>query len=543
MASVNKAILIQSLRRSEWFNGFAAREAENLTGFLQSSVLPDLESKIKMALSKGLVSEPRLKSLRGEIQKIVHEGYKIGLTKTDSSINQVAKDEAKFQTGMLGKNTPLDWNFSAPNLGMLKSERLEVRGELVPKWFDHLDSKTSFNVYKEMRIGVASGESVPQIVNRVAGTVDKSKKELRTFVRTSLNQASAETREETYAANSDIIKGVQIVATLDERTSEICQEQDGKVYEIGEGKRPPFHFNCRTTTVPVLKSWKELGINLKDVPQTTRASMDGQVPATMTYKDWDKTKQDIEIAKQSTTELVNKNDILSDKQLTKLLDVDTLSPESTTDLLMFQNKIEAYMGATSKTIVDAPKVHISKILTKDSATAESIYVKETITKINLFNNTVGKLASPSVKNLFEGTSVTIKRSFRPGQSEPFRAFSNPAYKEIFLGDKDKPWILFHELGHFFDNRKSMRLKAFEYLESRSKGVMAPLNTLMKIKDRHHAHVDKFVHPYVGKVYGKSFTEVYSMGLQNFVSYEQMLKFAKTDFQHFSLVLRALRGEI
>ena len=38
--------------------------------------------------------------------------------------------------------------------------------------------------------------------------------------------------------------------------------------------------------IPVTKSWKELGINLKEAPAGTRASMNGQVPATMTYNDW-----------------------------------------------------------------------------------------------------------------------------------------------------------------------------------------------------------------------------------------------------------------
>ena len=44
--------------------------------------------------------------------------------------------------------------------------------------------------------------------------------------------------------------------------------------------------NCRSTTVPVLKSWKELGISLKEAPKGTRASMDGQVAEDLTYNDW-----------------------------------------------------------------------------------------------------------------------------------------------------------------------------------------------------------------------------------------------------------------
>ena len=100
-------------------------------------------------------------------------------------------------------------------------------------------------------------------------------------------------REQTYAENEDLIKGVQWVSTLDDKTSPVCRGRDGIVYESDRGPRPPAHPNCRSTTTPVLKSWKELGINLKEAPAGTRASLNGQVPATETYNSWLK-KQPVE---------------------------------------------------------------------------------------------------------------------------------------------------------------------------------------------------------------------------------------------------------
>jgi hypothetical protein len=49
--------------------------------------------------------------------------------------------------------------------------------------------------------------------------------------------------------------------------------------------------NCRSSSTPVLKSYRELGIPIDEISASTRASMDGEVPAETTYSEW--------IAKQS----------------------------------------------------------------------------------------------------------------------------------------------------------------------------------------------------------------------------------------------------
>jgi uncharacterized protein with gpF-like domain len=91
-----------------------------------------------------------------------------------------------------------------------------------------------------------------------------------------------------YEANQDITKKYRYVATLDTRTSAICRALDGKTFEYGKGPTPPQHFNCRSTTIPVI-DYDELGFT--PPPAGTRASQGGQVPANQSYGQWLKEKQ------------------------------------------------------------------------------------------------------------------------------------------------------------------------------------------------------------------------------------------------------------
>jgi hypothetical protein len=118
------------------------------------------------------------------------------------------------------------------------------------------------------------------------------------IVRTALSHMSGVARDEVYSRNDDIVKGYKIVNTLDGRTSALCIELGGKCWYYDKDQapagasllpyemKPPFHYHCRSTTVPILKSWRELGININEAPEGTRSSLDGYVPASTTYAEW-----------------------------------------------------------------------------------------------------------------------------------------------------------------------------------------------------------------------------------------------------------------
>jgi len=153
-----------------------------------------------------------------------------------------------------------------------------------------------------------TGEPTPAIAKRLIGNLEfgeeaKTVKQLVaaggqatavadnqivSLVRTSINQVANAASQQVYEANQDITKKYRYVATLDTRTSSICRALDGKEFEYGKGPTPPQHFNCRSTTVPVI-DYDELGFT--PPPPAKRASAGGQVPADQTYGDWLANKQ------------------------------------------------------------------------------------------------------------------------------------------------------------------------------------------------------------------------------------------------------------
>ena len=154
-----------------------------------------------------------------------------------------------------------------------------------------------------IRRGFFEGQTTEQVTRTLRGTkaanfadgeLAVSRRHARTVAHTALQHVAHVARLETLRANADVLKGYQWVSTLDNLTSEICQSLDGRVFELGEGPVPPAHVNCRSTVVPVTKSFRELGIDLPEPPDGTRASVGasggGQVPARLTYFTWLKTQ-------------------------------------------------------------------------------------------------------------------------------------------------------------------------------------------------------------------------------------------------------------
>ena len=188
------------------------------------------------------------------------------------------------------------------------AEVLLPNGETVQKAFRGLASRQATQFNQVVRTGLLSGETTESIVSQLIGNLqfgqgaktnqqyllagkevlNMASHQIRTVVRTSINQVSNAASQQVYKANEDITEKYKYVSTLDSRTTALCASLDGKEFEYGKGPEPPQHFNCRSTTVAVIDydALKKRGFDF-DVPKEgRRAAAGGMVPANETYGKW-----------------------------------------------------------------------------------------------------------------------------------------------------------------------------------------------------------------------------------------------------------------
>ena len=183
-------------------------------------------------------------------------------------------------------------------------------GQTVEKAFRGIATRNQELLARNIRAGVFSGETTQQIARRLAGRINfdfegnarqaalaggdaikVASHQIQTIVRTSVNQVTNQASQSVYAANKKVSPKYQYVATLDSKTSAICQRLDGQKFEYNKGVLPPQHFNCRSTTVPVVDfdGLQKKYPDLEKPPTTkldTRPSKTGRVPQDTQYGDW-----------------------------------------------------------------------------------------------------------------------------------------------------------------------------------------------------------------------------------------------------------------
>jgi SPP1 gp7 family putative phage head morphogenesis protein len=176
-------------------------------------------------------------------------------------------------------------------------------GEVISKAFRGIAVDQAEQFSQVVRQGLLTGETTPAIAKRLIGNLQFGEEaktvrqlvaaggqatavadnQVMALVRTSINQVANTASQQVYEANQDITQKYRYVATLDSRTSSICAALDGQEFPYGRGPMPPQHFNCRSTTVPVIDYE---ALDLIPPAEGKRAASGGMVSSNTNYGQW-----------------------------------------------------------------------------------------------------------------------------------------------------------------------------------------------------------------------------------------------------------------
>ncbi|MFY0520910.1 minor capsid protein, partial [Lysinibacillus sp. UGB7] len=143
-------------------------------------------------------------------------------------------------------------------------------------------------LHTELIQSMARGEAPNRMISSIAKKMNTSRSNAARLVMTESAFFSASAQKDAYK-ELDVLK-YEIIATLDFKTSSICQSMDGKVFNYDDFMpgvtANPFHPRCRTTTAPYFED---------DYSERIARDLDGKtytVPSNMKYEEWYQTQVD-----------------------------------------------------------------------------------------------------------------------------------------------------------------------------------------------------------------------------------------------------------
>ncbi len=139
----------------------------------------------------------------------------------------------------------------------------------------------------DLRQGLITGKRPDEITKVISDKLEVSKSNAKRLVLTESSAIHSQSRKAMYERMG--VEKYEVIATLDLRTSNICRDLDGKVFDVKDYERgvtaPPYHVYCRSTTVPYYDDDIQAEIENSRMARDINTRKSKKVPD-MTYKEW-----------------------------------------------------------------------------------------------------------------------------------------------------------------------------------------------------------------------------------------------------------------
>lgn len=275
LAEAKRAMDKKSLKEFK----FSVDEYIKMGESLDTNFDPDVLKQMKIASSRVRVSryeaiqwyiQAEIAKLHGEFQVNAYE--KLG----------EAYENRYYQTAYEMRS--LGFSFARLN-------RKQINTALDQPWKDGHFSTSIWNNQKKLiqsltdviTQAIITGKSYSDATKALEEKMKTGSNNAARIISTEMAAVASEAQQDMFE-ELDVKKYV-IVATLDDRTSQICQSLDGKIFDQKDYKvgvtAPPFHPNCRTSTAPYFK-------DMKPSKRIARKGGDGRsvYVDNMTYHEW-----------------------------------------------------------------------------------------------------------------------------------------------------------------------------------------------------------------------------------------------------------------
>ena len=293
---------------SVWYQRFATNNGikiQDAKKLLKSDELKELKWSIEEYIKYGHENElneqwmkelenasakyhiSRLEALKLQTRQTIEALYNNEEKVVSTMVERVYSDGYYHSIFEIQKGFGIGWDIGAIDQNKLKtiiSKPWATDGKNFSDRIWQSKGQLINDLYSELTRSCILGKSPDQAIKNISKKFNTSKSQAGRLIMTEQAYFSSVAQKDVFK-ELDVDK-YEIVATLDNRTSIICQDMDGHVFDMKDYApgvtAPPFHPNCRTTTVPYFNDEYSIG---------ERAAKDENgktyyVPSNLKYNDW-----------------------------------------------------------------------------------------------------------------------------------------------------------------------------------------------------------------------------------------------------------------
>ncbi|MBS5822415.1 MAG: minor capsid protein [Clostridium argentinense] len=262
----------------------------------------------------------RLEALKIQTQQSLEVLFGNQIDDVDSLMKNIYMNDYYHTLYEVQKGFNIGWDVSSIDKSKLEkiiSKPWAADGKNFSDRIWNNKSKLVNELHTELTQMAILGKSPDDAIKNIANKMRTSKSNSGKLVMTESAFFSSASQKDAF--NDLGVEKFEIVATLDNHTSEICQELDGKVFDMKDYESgvtaPPFHVWCRTTTVPYFDDEFNIG-------ERAARDEDGKtyyIPSNITYPQWK--EKFVDGGDKSGLDVVDSDDIIKDETINRFKNI------------------------------------------------------------------------------------------------------------------------------------------------------------------------------------------------------------------------------